>query len=116
MGLNHVTVLLMKRQFYDAIRSGEKTTTLRYWKRLMVKPGSVHTIPHLGKVHIDAVDIVEIDDLTEDDARCDGMASLDEIRRGLAELYDDQARQERTLYRVRFTYLPDDAGDPSPCQ
>jgi hypothetical protein len=67
MGLNHVTVLLMKRQFYDAIRSGEKTTTLRYWKRLMVKPGSVHTIPHLGKVHIDAVDIVEIDDLTEDD-------------------------------------------------
>jgi hypothetical protein len=113
---NHTTMLLMKKQFHEAIRTGQKTTTLRYWKRLMVKPGSVHTIPRVGKVRIEAVDAVELDELTEDDARCDGMESLAAIRQGLKEFYDDTARRERTLYRIRFTYLPDETDAPSPSQ
>ena len=43
-------MLLMKKIFFDAIRCGEKTTTLRYWQRQHINPGSVQFVRGLGKL------------------------------------------------------------------
>lgn len=99
-------MLLMKKQFFDAIRSGRKTTTLRYWRRRMVAPGSVHRIRGLGRVHIDAVAVVDPADLTDADAHCDGFDGLDQLADALGALYPHTDRQDRRLYRVSFTFLP----------
>ncbi len=105
-------MLLMKKRFFDAIRSGRKTTTIRYWRRRMVRPESIHRIRGLGLVKIDQIQTVTADSLTEDDARADGFARIDELMQTLSEIYPelktDQANGnnvERQLYLVKFTYL-----------
>lgn len=96
-------MLLMKKVFFEPIRSGEKTTTLRYWQRRMVRPGSLHTVPGLGKVHIDEAGTVEFGDLTDADARADGFKDLRTLKAALHDLYPPESRQGRKLYLVRFT-------------
>jgi hypothetical protein len=98
-------MLLMKKIFYDAIRDGTKTTTLRFWQRRMVRPGSEHRIRGLGRVRIDEVRPVELSDLTEADARADGLAGLEALRVALDEMYPPEQRKGRTLYLVGFTFL-----------
>jgi len=97
-------MLLMKKELFDAIRSGQKTTTLRYWRRAMVKPGSRHNVRGLGVLDIITVETVEPDALTDADARADGFATTRDLLAELAQLYPPDCRSGRTLYRVRFTY------------
>ncbi len=105
-------MLLMKKKFFDAIRSGRKRTTIRYWRKRMVRPGSIHRIRGLGLVKIEQVQTVTADLLTEDDARADGFARIDELMQTLGEIYPElktaQANDDgagRQLYLVKFTYL-----------
>jgi hypothetical protein len=98
-------MLLMKKVFFDGIRAGTKTTTLRYWRRRRVRPGSVQTVPGLGRVRIESAEVAEPGELSDDDARADGFADLAALRSALDELYPPEARAGRRLYRVRFTLL-----------
>jgi len=98
-------MLLMKKRFFDVIRSGAKTTTLRYWLRCCVRPDSIQTVPGLGRVRIDAAEPVDLDKLNDEDARADGFESINSLLHALDELYPPSSRQGRTLYRIRFTYL-----------
>ncbi len=98
-------MLLLKRQFFPAVRSGAKTTTLRYWRRRQARPGSVHLVPGLGRVRIESVEPADVRTLTEDDARTDGFDDLKALRAALDHLYPRSRREGRTLYRVRFTFL-----------
>jgi len=100
-------MLLMRKVFFEAIRSGVKTTTLRYWRRRMVKPGSLQRIPGLGKVRIDEAACVEIGDLTDADAQADGFIDLKALRTALHDLYPPARRKGRKLYLVRFTLEKD---------
>ncbi len=108
-------MLLMKKRFFEAIRAGQKTTTLRYWTRRMVRPGSVHTIRGLGRVHIDAVDAVDFAQLTDADARADGLTDLAELRDALEQMYTPVQRSQRTLYRVAFSLLTETPGPADIC-
>lgn len=98
-------MLMFKKCYFEAIRAGAKTATLRYWSRRMVKPGSVHLAPGLGRLRIESVQPRRLEDLTEADARDDGFDSVAQLRAALAELYADDARRSRSLYQVRFSYL-----------
>jgi len=98
-------MLLMKKVFFEAIRSGGKTTTLRYWRRCQVRPGSLQTIRGLGKVRIDEATCAELDDLTDADAQADGLADLQALRTALRDLYPPARRKGRKLYLVRFTLV-----------
>ena len=100
----------MKKVFFDAVRSERKTTTVRYWRRQMVRPGEIHTVPGLGRVRIEAVEEVELPSLTDSAAADDGFASADELRAALEEMYPGLAgggETGRRLYVVRFTFLRD---------
>lgn len=100
-------MLLMKKIFFEAIRKGTKTTTLRYWQRPQVRAQSNTLIPGLGYVRIEAVRPVSLEELTERDAQADGFATLADLHAALGELYSSDSRTGRTLYHVHFTYLPE---------
>ena len=97
-------MILMKKVFFDAIRDGRKRQTLRFWRRAMARPGQLHTIPGLGKVLIEETSIVSLEELSEADAAADGFASLAQLRAALEEMYTDEQRSQRKLYRVRFAF------------
>lgn len=98
-------MLLMKKDYFPAIRAGRKTTTLRYWRSPRVRPRSVHTVPGLGKVRIDAVEAIDLRGLRDADARADGFGGVAALLRALGRLYPRRQRAGRRLYLVRFTFL-----------
>jgi hypothetical protein len=98
-------MLLMKKCYFDAIRGGRKTTTLRFWRSARVKSGSVHVVPGLGRVRVLGVDAVDEAGLREEDARADGFTSLRSLWEALGRLYPPSLRRGRRLYLVRFDFL-----------
>ena len=98
-------MLFMKKEYFEPIRSGRKTTTLRFWRGPLVRPHSEHAIRGLGRVRIEAVRPLELAELTEQDAREDGFDSLADLKRRLDEYYPPEKRDGRKLYQVRFTFL-----------
>ncbi len=104
-------MLLFKKRFHEAIVRGEKTTTLRFWKRRQVRPDSVHTVPHLGRLRILDVAPADLDTLDETDAQADGFESVAQLRVALEEMYPQAERAGRTLYRVAFEFIGEYATD-----
>lgn len=104
-------MLLFKKKFLAAIRSGEKTQTIRLWKRRCMRDGQRSYIPGIGPVEIVSVTPVEIDQLTDEDARPDGFSTAQALRRELESLYGDKLREGYATYRVVFR-LPTPVEDP----
>jgi len=59
-------------------------------------------IPGAGYIHVESVEHVELDELTDADAVPDGFASALALRGELAALYADQLAAGQRAYRVRF--------------
>lgn len=98
-------MLLFKKKFLPAIRRGEKTQTIRLWKHRMMKAGQRSYIPGVGYIRVTQVEKVEIDRLSDEDARPDGFATADLLRAELAELYADKLARGYGAYRVVFHLL-----------
>jgi hypothetical protein len=79
----------MKKKFFEAIRAGRKTTTLRYWRNRRLSPGQIHRVPGLGKVRILDVRQVELSELTDRDAQADGFASRADLLSELRQIYPE---------------------------
>jgi hypothetical protein len=77
----------------EGIVSGEVDLAFRRWRRPTVKAGGTLRTP-VGVLAIDAVDVIEPEEITDTDARRAGHRSREEA---LAKL-----RSEGTLYRIRF--------------
>lgn len=95
-------MLLFKKRFLPAIRTGEKTQTIRLWKHRHMRPDQRSYIPGAGYIHVTAVEEVALDHLTDADARPDGFATADELRAELARLYPKQLAEGYRAYRVVF--------------
>jgi hypothetical protein len=95
--------ILFKKQFLDAIRRGDKTTTLRRWKSCHLQAGCRARVPGLGWLNIISCDKIDLKDLTEADALADGFESLKALRKTLAQIYPNCATDGRHWYRVVFT-------------
>lgn len=85
-------MLLVKKRYFEAIASGAKTTTLRYWKSRRVRPGSLHTVPGLGRVRVSDVAEVSPEAIDENLAAGDGFDSAEALRAALAEHYTPAQR------------------------
>lgn len=101
-------MLLFKKKFLPAIRSGEKTQTIRLWKYRRMRTGQRSYIPGAGYIRVTAVETVEMDRLDDADARPDGFATAGDLRRELRELYADQIAAGYQAYRVRFELVAQD--------
>jgi len=98
-------MLLFKKKFLAAIRSGEKTQTIRLWKHRMMRTGQRSYIPGAGYVSIDCVEQVELESLTDADAIPDGFATAALLRQELDTLYADKIAAGYQAYRVVFHLL-----------
>jgi hypothetical protein len=97
--------LFFKRHLQEAIRSGAKRTTIRRWARPMMQAGQRAYAPGLGWLAIESVEPLELDRLSDDDARADGVPSAVELRDLLYSLYPDHAEDGKSWFRVAFTPL-----------
>jgi len=99
-------MLLFKKKFLDAIRAGEKTQTIRLWTHRRMKTGQRSYIPGVGHIRLTAVDEVELEQLTDADAKPDGFDSADALRAELAQLYAKQLAEGYRAFRVVFERVP----------
>jgi hypothetical protein len=99
-------MLLFKKRFLPAIRSGEKTQTIRLWKYCRMRAGQRSYIPGVGYIRVTAVDEVRLEALSDDDARPDGFATADELRGEIARLYPEAQSSGYKAYRILFHLLP----------
>jgi hypothetical protein len=99
-------VLLFKKKFLPAIRSGDKTQTIRLWPFARMRAGQRSYIPGVGYIRIDAVEQVELDALDDADARLDGFETADALRREIREIYAEKLAADHRAFRVRFHHLP----------
>jgi hypothetical protein len=95
-------VLLFKKKFMPAIRSGDKTQTIRLWQHCRMKSGQRSYIPGAGYIRVHSVEPVELSELTDDDALPDGFDSADSLRAELSSLYANQLATGHRAYRIRF--------------
>jgi hypothetical protein len=94
--------ILFQRRFLDAIRRGEKTTTLRRWRSCHLRAGAKARVSGLGWLDILSCERINLKDLTAADARADGFGSLQELLATLREIYPDQKTDGRSWFRIRF--------------
>ena len=78
----------------QAIGRGEVSVAFRRWKRPTVRQGGTLTT-HVGVLSIDALDAIEPDDITPDDARAAGHTSPADVMAAIGD-------RPGQLYRVRF--------------
>jgi hypothetical protein len=95
-------MLLFKKKFLAAIRSGEKTQTIRLWKFRRMRAGQRSYIPGVGPIRITAVDPVEIDALTDADAIPDGFATAAALQSELRTIYGEKLAEGHQAFRVGF--------------
>ena len=95
-------MLLFKRKFLDAIRSGTKTRTIRLWKHRMMRSGQRSYIPGIGPIHITSVEQVAVDVLTDDDAVPDGFPTAVALRKELRTLYGEKLDNGHQAFCVVF--------------
>jgi hypothetical protein len=69
---------LFPSRFLNGIADGSITLAFRRWKSARAKVGSRHNSP-VGLIEIDAVDVIELEDISVEDARNAGYESLDQL-------------------------------------
>jgi hypothetical protein len=104
-------MLLFKKKFLPAIRSGAKTQTIRLWKWRMMRSGQRSYIPGAGYIRIDQVDEVRLEDLTDADAIPDGFATADALRAEINTIYGDKLAAGYKAFRVVF-HLSEEMATP----
>jgi hypothetical protein len=95
-------MLLFKKKFLDAIRSGEKTQTIRLWKIRHMRAGQRSYIPGIGPIRVTAVEPVEIDALTDADAIPDGFPSAAALQQELWTIYGEKLASGHKAFRIVF--------------
>ena len=95
-------MLLFKKKFLPAIRSGQKTQTIRLWKWRMMRPGQRSYIPGAGYVAIERVEPVSLAELTDADAVPDGFETADALRHELSSIYGDKLKAGYQAFPVVF--------------
>jgi hypothetical protein len=99
-------MLLFKKKFLPAIREGQKTQTIRLWKYRKMRTGQRSYIPGAGYIRLSNVEEVQLDALTDDDARPDGFETADQLRDEIVRLYPKQLAEGYLAFRIVFQLLP----------
>lgn len=93
--------MIFRQRFLDGIRDGAITLAFRRWRRPTVRTGGT-LLTAVGELEIARVAPTTLPEITADDARRAGYASLDELQAELNE------RAEGDLYRIDLGALRPD--------
>ncbi len=99
-------MLLFKKKFLPAIRSGEKTQTIRLWKFRHMRSGQRSYIPGIGHIRVTSVEPVEIDALTDADAIPDGFPTATALQHELRTIYGEKLSAGYQAFRITFQCEP----------
>jgi hypothetical protein len=97
-------LLLFKKVFVDAIRSGQKRTTVRRWDRARVSAGQRVFCPGLGYLRVEAVEPLTWRQLSRADAIADGFATLKDMKQTLLLIYPQCRTDGKRWWRVKFQW------------
>ena len=100
-----MVLFVFKKEYKPLIISGQKTQTIRIWKRCWLREGQIVNSPHLGKLRIESIKELKLSDLTQKDARLDGFESKAQMLDAIRKIYKDSHTGDARCYRVRFKYL-----------
>ena len=91
--------MMFARQLREGVRRGRIRCSVRIWMRPQVKVGGRYRMDE-GHIVIDAIEQIELADVTEALARESGFATVDDLL--------EIARHGRgdNVYLIRFHYLP----------
>lgn len=92
--------MLINADDFEAIRSGRVDTAFRRWIRPTVKTGGTLTTA-AGVLAIDAVDVIALNAVTQEDLERAGFDGRDDLDAMLGD-------RKGTLYRIRLRYLGED--------
>src|SRR5688572_8443109 len=95
-------MLLFKKKFLPAIRSGEKTQTIRLWKFRHMRAGQRSYIPGVGYIRVTAVEQVEINALTNSDSIPDGFPTAAALQEELLTIYGEKLNDGYKAFRIAF--------------
>lgn len=73
-----------------------------------MRPGQRSFIPGVGYIRVIAVEQVELDSLSDADAKPDGFETADSLRAEIARLYPKQLADGHQAYRILFKLAPDE--------
>ncbi len=104
-------MLLFKKKFLPAIRSGEKTQTIRLWRWRQMRTGQRSYIPGIGYIRIVEVQQVALEQLTDADAVPDGFPTAEALLAEINALYSDKIEAGYLAFRVVFHLLLDEEKD-----
>jgi hypothetical protein len=93
-------VLLFQKRFHQGLVDGSIRVTFRRWQKPHVRVGGRYRCHPIGVLQVDAVQLVRVADIDEDDARLGGFVSRAELLGYLATLGDVGARTE--VFRVEL--------------
>lgn len=93
--------MLLKADALADIKAGKIDIVFRRWKRSTVKPGGT-LMTLAGVLGIDAVDPIRIEDITKDELRRAGFASLEAFKAWLDTM------KEGDLCRIKLHYVGED--------
>lgn len=103
-------MLLFKKKFLEAIRTGRKTQTVRVWKRRYVRAGQISYTPGVGRIRILAIEEVDLSELDEQDARRDGFDSVEQLVDEIRSLYAERLDDGYQVFRIRFEPAEEETG------
>lgn len=89
--------MLFKQRFWPGLADGSVTVAFRRWRRPTVRAGGTLQTP-AGLLAIDAVRVIALQTIVENDAAPAGFRSRDELLATLA------SRSEGDVYRIDFHY------------
>ena len=72
-----------------------------------MRAGQRSYIPGIGHIRVTAVEEVDLDRLTDADARPDGFDTADQLRAEITRLYPDQLTSGCRAYRIVFALEPE---------
>jgi hypothetical protein len=87
--------MLLNQATLRGVETGAITLAFRRWKRPTVKAGGT-LLTSIGQLAIEAVDVVQLEDITRSDASAAGFATLESLRTHLT------ARSAGDIFRVRM--------------
>lgn len=93
--------MLIKHQVLERIADGTVTLAFRRWKRPTVKTGG-QLRTSIGVLAIDAVTIIDVDEITEEDAQKAGYSSRSELLKTL------DSNGEGKTYRIKLHFVGQD--------
>ena len=79
----------------------------------MMREGQRSYIPGIGRIRIDRVEQVRLEELADEDAIPDGFANADALRAEINAIYGDKIAAGHQAYRVVFHVLEELATHPS---